>query len=83
MEMGIVSPTHTSNDMLAKCLLYLHNVGLCWSRDLSFQGRSASTREYNFCFIELEVENDTFLPLAPHGSEQTMRFCYTGWSDWL
>lgn len=62
--------TVTSYDSLAQFLLHFYNFGLCWSRDLCFQGRRASTREQNNGFIKLEVENATFLPWAPYTSEQ-------------
>lgn len=56
VEKGVVPLTITLN-LLVKFLFPVGcNSKFCWSNELSFQGRTASTEEHNVSHIKLEVE---------------------------
>lgn len=87
MQILVILSAITPNDPLAKFLLsQLHNVGLCWFRSLSSQGRNASTRGHSNNSIELEAEAASWNYWALYSSEKTGKeggYLLSGVVDWV
>lgn len=60
---------------------YLWVLRFCWSRDLSFKGRTTSTNSYNDS-IDLEVETVTWLLWDTHAFVSAgKQSYYTAWGN--